>query len=151
MQMTVTVNAVNEGDHDEFHLLIVSIMGNQVFGSFNVTGFGSTGPNTQTFVGGTVVLDLKSLLFDGTMTSVLTNNIWTAINPITLAEEWGGSLDPITNTVSFETTAPGNAFVVPPVQSKTSSGLFPDKPEAKDLTGVQRAKLDWFEKVRRVQ
>jgi len=76
---------------------------------------------------------------------------WFAFNPISLSEEWGGSLDPIANTVSFETAAPGKAFVVPAIQPKASSVLFPTKPEVKDLTGVERAKLEWFEKVRRVQ
>jgi hypothetical protein len=133
------------------HLLIA---GDEVYDSFNVNGFGSTGLNTQTFVAGEVVLDLKTLLFDGLVTSVLTNSIWTAKNPITLAEGWGGSLDPKTNSVTFETTAPGDAFIVPAASlSRASSApagsLFPPKPGVKDLTGVERAKMEWFEKVRR--
>ena len=93
-------------------------------------------------MGGTVVFDVKNLFFDGTVTSALKKNIWTTTDPIALAEEWGGSLDPITNMVAFATTAPGNAFVVPAVPPKASSLLFPAKPEAKEVTGVERAKLE---------
>jgi hypothetical protein len=174
-RLTVTVKSIDQGKRvkeengieenqtggfeNERHgrgsaILNLLIAGNEVYDSFNVNGFGSTGVNTQTFVAGEVALDLKTLLFDGLVTSILTNVIWTAKNPMTLAEAWGGSLDPKTNTVTFETTAPGNAFIVPAASLSLASSapagrLFPPKPAVKDFTEAEKAKMEWFEKVRR--
>jgi hypothetical protein len=93
--------------------LELSLTGNQVFDSFDVAGAGPTGVNTETFVAGTLLFNLKKLVFEGLITAKLTNDIWTKNNPIVLAEGWSGSLDPKTNSVTFETGAPDDSFIVP--------------------------------------
>jgi hypothetical protein len=162
-QMTVTVDAVdreaekdvrdNEGHERKPVALHFSITGSEVYDAFDVNGFGSTGPNTQTFVAGRVLLDLKKLVFDGVVTSILTNDIWTAKNPIVLAEAWRGSLEPKTNSVSFETTAPDDAFIIPAASllqaSSVPAGDAWFKPITNEPTGVERAKMEWLEQVRR--
>jgi hypothetical protein len=82
----------------------------------------------------------------------VTNNIWTEKDPIVLIEGWSGSLDPETNTVTFETSAPDNAFIIPAASLPGMSAaimheLLLPKPEAKEFTKVEKAKLVWFEKV----
>jgi hypothetical protein len=163
-QMTVTVDAIDREreedvrDNERHELksatLHMSITGSEVFDSFDVNGFGSTGLNTQTFVAGRVLLDLRKLVFDGLVTSILTNDIWTAKNPIVLAEAWRGSLEPKTNSVAFETTAPDDAFIVPAASLLQASSipageLFWPKPVTNEPTGVERAKMEWFEQARR--
>jgi hypothetical protein len=163
-QMTVTVDAIdreaekdvrdNEGHERKPVELHLSITGSEVFDAFDVNGFGSTGPNTQTFVAGRVLLDLRKLVFDGLVTSILTNDIWTPKNPIVLAEAWRGSLEPKTNSVSFETTAPDDAFIVPAASllqasSVPAGDVFWFKPVTNEPTGVERAKMEWLEQVRR--
>jgi hypothetical protein len=163
-QLTVTVDAIdreaekdvrdNEGHERKPIALHLSIKGSEVFDAFDVNGFGSTGPNTQTFVAGRVLLDLRKLVFDGVVTSILTNDIWTAKNPIVLAEAWRGSLEPKTNSVSFETTAPDDAFIIPAANllqasSVPAGDVFWFKPVTNEPTGVERANMEWLEQVRR--
>ena len=117
--------------------LELSLTGNQVFDSFDVAGVGPTGVNTETFVAGTLLFNLKKLVFEGLITAKLTNDIWTKNNPIFLAEGWSGTLDPKTNSVTFETGAPDDSFIVP----ETSSIRMTATPKyrlSSPATGLQR-------------
>jgi hypothetical protein len=117
-----------------------------------VNGVGATGQNTEVFVAGTVLFNFKKLVFEGLVTGKLTNSIWTSDNPIALVEGWSGSLDPVTNTVTFETSAPDNSFIIPAQNLQQASAAIVNgsplsRPEATDFTGAEKAKLEWFEKV----
>jgi hypothetical protein len=93
----------------------LSITGTTLLDSFTVNGIGSTGPNTENFVAGTLLANLKLLAFEGLVTTVLTNDIWTDDKPIVMVEGFGGDLNPDKNTFTFTTGAPDDSFIVPTV------------------------------------
>jgi hypothetical protein len=95
----------------------LSITGTTVLDSFTVTNIGETGQNTETFVAGTVLFTLKKRLFEGLVTAVLTNDIWTKDDPIVLVEGFGGDLNRDTNTFTFTTGAPDDSFIVPTISA----------------------------------
>ena len=110
----------------------LSITGSEVLEPFTVNGVGSTGVNTETFVAGTMLFNLRKLLFEGVLTSELTNDIWTKKNPIVMVEGWGGSLDRTDNSVRFETGAPDASFIVPALVSPMTSVRKGPVPAPKD-------------------
>jgi hypothetical protein len=98
----------------------LSITGTTVLDSFQVDQIGQTGLNTETFIAGTILFPLKKLVFEGLVTATLTNNIWTARDPIVLVEGFGGNLDSQTNTFAFSTGAPDASFILPIIEKRRS-------------------------------